>query len=378
MVDLDLGYPGQVLAIQLKWSRIVQVSHTKFLFFKTKLLLQVNFQDILSNAMTNSNPFSILRNSPMFLKPYPPPPALSYCQSPCLWQTQLLYEPLQHQLAAMLALAELHQLAWEAEHEEELEEAHRSGREGFEGGEGVVNTLEYRVTSSWTNSNCFLSSSLFTTSRHSASPWSLKDFLLFSSIFLPSPNFLFQKSHSPPPSCRPHPSRTTLFSPAFPSHPLPTWPCFEHLHALHHLEFLPGGPASLLQAKRSVAWADHSVCWWTRWIGSWRDWRWRFCFSFPSGWSGSLEKSSFSPSLDWSETLQNNSNNLQTDCLQTTPRLNFLHFTQIELDWHMFCSAWHLGNNWKTKIDKVSSLVFCLPSSALVSLYKLYILWSET
>jgi hypothetical protein len=36
----------------------------------------------------------------------------------------------------MLALAELHQLAWEAEHEEELEEAHRSGREGFDGERG--------------------------------------------------------------------------------------------------------------------------------------------------------------------------------------------------------------------------------------------------
>ena len=46
-----------------------------------------------------------------------------------------------------ISYCELHQLAWEAEHEEELEEAHRSGREGFEGGDWVVNTLEYRLQS---------------------------------------------------------------------------------------------------------------------------------------------------------------------------------------------------------------------------------------
>ena len=46
-----MGYQEQVLAIQLKWSRIVQVSHTNFLCFKTKLLLKLTSENHLNELL---------------------------------------------------------------------------------------------------------------------------------------------------------------------------------------------------------------------------------------------------------------------------------------------------------------------------------------
>ena len=148
---------------------------------------------------------------------------------------------------------------------------------------------------------------------------------------------LFLVSYSPPPSCPscrgPHPSRTTFTAPSSPSPPLPSWPCpcsifssvfiipmpftisnislGDLLSCFRPRGLLPGLTTLLVdKVDRELVGLEVKV----------------LLLLPPRLVRLNGDEFIFTKLKDWSETLQNNSNNLQTDCLQITLSLNFLHF----------------------------------------------------